>query len=154
MIMELKNNISIEQFAAFLDGNLPEDEMKVIETAIDSEKAYSDILGEVMLLDDAVDVDMEQSDDYSGVLSDTDFELPIVPEFVNSSDEVELTNIKDTESAVVELMQGDVHLTLAPEEIESTANGSWHSEAQVENHSSCDNVDMEQQIEDANDLLI
>lgn len=149
--MELNNNISIEQFAAFLDGNLPEDEMQAVATAIDSTVEYSDILGDAMLVDDAVDEYMNQSDVYD-VLPDTDFDLPIIPELVKTSDVIELAYINDTESDTVEFQKDDVNIMMASGEVESTANNYCHYEAQLEHHSSCGTFDMEQQTEDVNDF--
>lgn len=149
----MNKNISIEQFAAFLDGNLPEDELQVVEAAIDSQKVYSDILGEVMQVDDSIAESMDQSAICPDMLSDIDFELPIVPEFVLPSDVVELTNLNDSESVAVEFLKDDVHIAMASEETGIAANCSCHCESQVNNPSSCDNLDMEQQAEDVNDLL-
>lgn len=150
--MELNKKISIEQFAAFLDRNLPEDEMQAVATAIDSSREYSDILGEVMHVDDVTDKYMSQSEVYSDTLPDIDFELPIVPELVKTPDVIDVTAVEDTESETVELINDDVRLTLASEETESTPSSLCLSETQVESSSFCNILDMEQQTEDINDF--
>lgn len=72
-------NISIEKFAAFLDGNLPDDEMQGMETAIGESALYSDILGEVMEVDDTVELLIANGDDLAALSADTDLALPEIP---------------------------------------------------------------------------
>ncbi|MGM9712606.1 MAG: hypothetical protein ACI3Y5_00590 [Prevotella sp.] len=77
--MNNTGNISIEKFAAFLDGNLPEDEMLSIETAIDGNAEYSDILSEVMSVDDSVSTMLPQADYQAEPFADMDIVLPVIP---------------------------------------------------------------------------
>lgn len=72
-------NISIEKFAAFLDGNLPDDEMQGMETAIGESALYTDILGEVMEVDDTVELLTANGDDLAALSADTDLALPEIP---------------------------------------------------------------------------
>ncbi|MDD6745490.1 MAG: hypothetical protein PUE36_06155 [Bacteroidales bacterium] len=85
--MDIIGNISIEKFAAFLDGNLPEDELLSIETAIDGNAEYADILREVMEVDDAVDMMLPQADAQAASLPDIDIVLPEIPLPADGGDE-------------------------------------------------------------------
>lgn len=105
---ETMNNISIEQFAAFLDGNLPEEEMQSVAMAIDANEEYSDILGNVMQVDDTTDVYMAQPELLDMDFLDSDFELPVVPELVMSDDMVELSLAHPEESDTVMVENADV----------------------------------------------
>lgn len=151
--MELNNNISIEQYAAFLDGNLPDYEMQVIEDAINSDKAYSDILCEVMQVDDVVDEYLDQFGVSPDVLPDMDFDLPIIPEIAKTPDVLDIAAVENMDSVDVELLKDDVHLTLASEETEIAAISPGIREVQLENPSLCDTFGMEHHMEDENDII-
>lgn len=98
------NDISIEQFAAFLDGNLPEDDMQSVSSIIDADKEYSDILGDVMHIDDTVDTYTSMPDAYADEIPDMDFDLPLIPvTSVAAEDTVELHFANAPESDNVEI---------------------------------------------------
>ena len=82
-------NITIERFAAFLDGNLPQEEMQHVADLIDSTPLYNDILGEVMSVDDTID-DMLSSgtDIFTETFPDVDVVLPEIPLPVNIDDDM------------------------------------------------------------------
>ncbi len=151
--MELNNNLTIEQFAAFLDGNLPEKEMELVSSAIESTKAYSDVLSEVMLVDDTVDEYMNQPDATSEVLMDMDFDLPIVPEMADSSDLIELTTIVNQESETVEFLNNDVNIQIVADQEANIAGCSSLSETIQESPSSNELFNIEEQADDSNDFL-
>lgn len=52
--MDMKH-LSLEQFAAFLDGNLPEADMQAVASAIDADPASTAVLGKTMMVDDLAD---------------------------------------------------------------------------------------------------
>ena len=112
------NNISIEQFAAFLDGNLPVAEMEETAMAIDSSEEYSGILGEVMHVDDSVEAYMNQPEILQDEIPVTDFDLPVVPVLAGISDSVELSVVNTEETGVVETE--DVHLAMVSENADNT----------------------------------
>lgn len=75
------NPISIEQFAAFLDGNLPEAEMQAVAAAIDGNPDFTAILGEVLNVDDAI-APLDGSTDFFAeetLPDEEDFILPEIP---------------------------------------------------------------------------
>ena len=99
-------NITIERFAAFLDGNLPQEEMQHVADLIDSTPLYNDILGEVMSVDDTID-DMLSSgtDIFTETFPDVDVVLPEIPLPVNIDDdmvEVAAANHREPISIVAE----------------------------------------------------
>lgn len=96
--MNNTGNISIEKFAAFLDGNLPEDEMLSIGTAIDGNTEYTDILGEAMSVDDSVNMMLPQADYQAEPFADMDIVLPAIP-FPAVTDDVEVELIVSDPSA-------------------------------------------------------
>ena len=75
------NPISIEQFAAFLDGNLPETEMQAVASAIDGNSDLTAILGEVMSVDETIDP-LDGTTDFLAeetLPDEDDFILPDIP---------------------------------------------------------------------------
>ena len=73
--------ISIEQFAAFLDGNLPETEMQAVASAIDGNPDFTAILGEVLNVDEAI-VPLDGTTDFfdgETLPDEEDFILPEIP---------------------------------------------------------------------------
>ena len=75
------NPISIEQFAAFLDGNLPEAEMQAVAAAIDGDPDFTAILGEVLNVDEAIAPLDGTTDFFDGetLPDEEDFILPDIP---------------------------------------------------------------------------
>lgn len=82
------NNLSIEKFAAFLDGNLPEDEMQAVASLIDANEDYSAMLDDVMTIDDSLDMLSDQDDLVPAELLEMDFDLPEIA--VSDADSVSL----------------------------------------------------------------
>lgn len=71
--------ISVEKFAAYLDGNLPESEMQEIESVI----SQNDNLEDLVLMSDIIDEDTQiyLQDDFAynadmSMLEESDFEVP------------------------------------------------------------------------------
>lgn len=82
--------ISIEKFAAYLDNNLPENEMQEIEAAI----SQNDSLEELVEMSDMIDEDVQTylQDDFTydadmSMLDESDFEIP---QFEEISEEIPL----------------------------------------------------------------
>lgn len=82
--------ISIEKFAAYLDDNLPENEMQEIEVAI----SQNDSLEELVEMSDMIDEDVQiyLQDDFTydadmSMLDESDFEIP---QFDEISEEIPL----------------------------------------------------------------
>lgn len=73
--------ISIEKFAAFLDGNLPETELQAVASAIDGNPDFTAILGEVLNVDDAINPLNETTDFFAGeaLPDEENFVLPEIP---------------------------------------------------------------------------
>lgn len=109
------NDISIEKFAAFLDGNLPDDEMQIVADAIDANKEYTEILNDVMQVDETVDVYMSHPDAFQDELLDSDFDLPVIPVVPEAADVVELVAADSAEVNVADTDVHDVHLAMASE---------------------------------------
>ena len=49
----VRHTISIEQFAAFLDGNLPEVDLQAVAAAIDADPELTSVLGDILQVDEA-----------------------------------------------------------------------------------------------------
>ncbi|MCI7272855.1 hypothetical protein MR642_00815 [bacterium] len=49
----VRHTISIEQFAAFLDGNLPEADLQAVAAAIDADPELTSVLGDILQVDEA-----------------------------------------------------------------------------------------------------
>lgn len=84
------NPVTIEQFAAFLDGNLSEPDMQAVASAIDARQDLSAILREVIKVDDATAPFAGMSNPYADLPmpEDEDFVLPIIPSPAPSSDTI------------------------------------------------------------------
>ncbi|MGN1214184.1 MAG: hypothetical protein ACI4TR_04745 [Bacteroidaceae bacterium] len=70
------NDISIESFAAFLDGNLSEAEMQRVADYIDANNDYSDILKDVMTVDQRTDYYTNHPELLTNEMPGMDIELP------------------------------------------------------------------------------
>ncbi|MBQ0020409.1 MAG: hypothetical protein KBT39_07810 [Bacteroidales bacterium] len=100
-------DISVEQFAAFLDGNLAADEMQRVADAIDGYAALSDLLGDAMAVDDEVEALADLDAIVPDELLSMDFSLPDVvdlqPLVDDSLSDVQLLPTDDTDAHVIEL---------------------------------------------------
>ena len=77
MINQIQD-ITIEQFAAFLDGNLSEDETAAMEVAIDGSEQLSGILDDAMNIEDYMDLQPESAFELPEEIALMDFELPVI----------------------------------------------------------------------------
>ena len=147
------NNLTIEQFAAFLDGNLSDDDMQMVSATIDGSPEYAAILSDVMSVDDSIEVMSGYDNILPDELQGMDFDLPIIPEMSDSSALVELTSIENPESDTVEILNDNVNITMASDKIEDIVIDSCHGEALAESPSIDEPFDMDQQPEDSNDFF-
>jgi len=98
-----EGNISIERFAAFLDGNLPEKEMQDVADIIDSDRNYMDVVSATIDIDNMVEVIADDTNVLPEELCDMDFEFPVIPAFDSINGEVEILPVLDeTEVVAVE----------------------------------------------------
>lgn len=88
--MDVMNTVSVERLAAFLDGNLADDDLQRVAAAIDADPALSDIVGEALLVDDSVEAMLTHPDEWQQDAIDNDYSLPVVPTFADAGAEVEL----------------------------------------------------------------
>lgn len=106
---DMINDISIEEFAAFLDGNLPENEMDAMADIIDADENYSSIISDSMDIDQYVEFlgdDIYNSMDFDNL----DIELPTIPdsddvelvEVINISDDIEIIDVAAAEEVITE----------------------------------------------------
>lgn len=79
------NHIDFNKLAAFMDGNLPFDEMENMEAHISSDMHLSAMLNEIDELDNQIIDNMYPSDIVNDDLSDK-FELPVVDSSFSSID--------------------------------------------------------------------
>lgn len=91
-------DVSIEQFAAFLDGNLPEDEMAAMEVAIDGSERLSGILDDAMDIEDYMDLQPQSAFELPEEIASMDFELPVIED--PNGDEWVLATYEDDEVEV------------------------------------------------------
>ena len=100
-------DISVEQFAAFLDGNLAADEMQRVADAIDGDATLSDLLGDAMAVDDEVEALTDLEAIVPNELLSMDFSLPdvidVMPIDDDSLSDVLLMPAADVDAHVVEL---------------------------------------------------
>lgn len=119
-------NISIEEFAAYLDGNLLPDGMERIEQAISSDPSLATIKGLSDRVESDVDSFYENNLQIPESIANLDFELPDIDNFngVQNSFELEVANIlaeplishnEDDSLASIEMgEQGDSQLSDNP----------------------------------------
>lgn len=105
------NNISIEKFAAFLDGNLAEEEMRTVEMAIDTNSGYSDIIRDILNIEDSVDLYLQQDNLIPEELLDPNLELPVVPVPSIADDFIETFAENKENSGTVEFIEEDKFIT-------------------------------------------
>lgn len=112
-------NITIEQFAAFLDGNLAGEELQQVEAAIAADKAYSEILGEAMQVDELEEVYMSQAEILAQEIKGMeDMDLPVIPECTDTADTVVLTMADPSASDPEEVVEAGIHSVAASETVE------------------------------------
>lgn len=116
MNTEILDNLSIERFAAFLDGNLNEEDMQEVATAIDSSNEFSDILRETMQIDELVDSYESHPELLQNEVLDTDFDLPVISVFSESPEEMKLSVVNSGNSAIEFNQNEEIHLSLASEQ--------------------------------------
>lgn len=127
---ETINGISIEEFAAFLDGNLSNDDMRKVGDAIDANKEYSVIMSDVMEVNDSVEVYSTQQDTLSAEIPDVDYNLPELPISLSSQDTVDLVPVQSAEPVLTNVENNDISLIMASEtqEIQDESSNSCCSE--------------------------
>lgn len=95
------NHLSLEQFAAFLDGNLSEADMQAVASAIDADPACSTVLGKTMMVDDLADWYAGQPEDMAESLAaEGDFVLPELQAAGEPVDEITLHYVAAEEPEV------------------------------------------------------
>lgn len=86
-------SISIEKFAAFLDGNLPQDEMQNISSTIEHDEALKAILDTSDMIDTTLENDISDDVQIPDEIANLEFDLPNLTE--NSVD-FDMFHIDDT----------------------------------------------------------
>lgn len=86
-------SISIEKFAAFLDGNLPQDEMQNIPSTIEHDEALKAILDTSDMIDTTLENDISDDVQIPDEIANLEFNLPNLTE--NSAD-FDMFHIDDT----------------------------------------------------------
>lgn len=86
-------SISIEKFAAFLDGNLPQDEMQNISSTIEHDEALKAILDTSNMIDTTLENDISDDVQIPDEIANLEFDLPNLTE--NSVD-FDMFHIDDT----------------------------------------------------------
>lgn len=86
-------SISIEKFAAFLDGNLPQDEMQNISSTIENDEALKAILDTSNMIDTTLENGISDDVQIPDDIANLEFDLPNLTE--NSAD-FDMFNIDDT----------------------------------------------------------
>lgn len=119
MIRTLSDNkVSIEQFAAFLDGNLSEEDMQNISAAIDANPEFTTILSDVMSVNDSLDFLSEHENILPDELQNMDFEIPEIlsPSLTDTTVDLYMADAEDESSP--QLLSTDV----SNSDIEDTIN--------------------------------
>lgn len=89
MLNPIDMDITMEQFAAFLDGNLTEEDMQSVSAAIDGDERLTSVLHSAMDCDDTLESYTSEDMQLPEALLDPDFDLPVITTVVD--DEVLLT---------------------------------------------------------------
>lgn len=76
--LEAIDNISIEQFAAFLDGNMEDSELQYVADAIDTSENLAGMLGGAMAAEDTLEELLSQENVVPEELLAMDFDIPEV----------------------------------------------------------------------------
>ena len=104
------NDISIESFAAFLDGNLSEDEMQRVADYIDADNDCSDILKDVMRVDQRTDFYTSHPELLTNEMPGMDIELPEILNTVET-ETVDLKCAIEEDCCIMECNEDAVHLS-------------------------------------------
>ena len=142
--------VSIEEFAAYLDGNLSEDGMN----RIDALAAMNHDMEEMITLSDKIDEDVivYMQDDFAyeadmTALENSDFDIPDLDVYITphigtdtkddavdeTTDIVESTTLNDNNETVPEMLENDDFLTYQDED--SISTNSDNHEDDVQEHS-------------------
>ncbi|MCQ2078051.1 MAG: hypothetical protein MJZ20_13675 [Bacteroidaceae bacterium] len=140
----MSDDISIEKFAAFLDGNLQDEDMQEIVLAIDSNKEYSDILDDVIHVDDSVEIYTNQPDILQNEIFEQDFDLPVIPSLLDTSDAVELSIANSEVASILDSSEDDAQIILASEVCDDVDDTNNQLSDELHIMLSDDNYDMEQ----------
>lgn len=95
------NDISIESFAAFLDGNLSEAEMQRVADYIDANNDCSDILKDVMTVDQRTDYYTSHPELLTNEMPGMDIELPEILNTVKT-ETVDLEYVFEDDCCIME----------------------------------------------------
>lgn len=109
------DGISIEQFAAFLEGNLPAEELQQVSDAIAADRELSEVLGDVMDIDEKVQLYEDQPALWMDELPDADYELPLVSVPLQDSDNVELMPVEQDGVDILESGADEIQIEDNPE---------------------------------------
>ena len=104
------NDISIESFAAFLDGNLSEAEMQKVADYIDADNDCSDILKDVMRVDQRTDFYTSHPELLTNEMPGMDIELPEILNTVET-ESVDLEYVFEDNCCIMECDEDAVHLS-------------------------------------------
>lgn len=91
MINLFDTSISIEKFAAYLDGNLPEGEMNELSSMIESNSELQAFANVNTLIDDTINGYSKQDIELPLELQSKDFEIPSFSDLVTDNDSSEDT---------------------------------------------------------------
>ena len=101
--------VSIEEFAAYLDGNLTESGMEHVSSVISNSEYLGDIAEVSCSINDAIEQDLQEGDLLPSELSNMDFEIPdisgVFSEDLSLSEEDEFT--AKNEEYDYQLIEGD-----------------------------------------------
>lgn len=86
-------SISIEKFAAFLDGNLPQDEMQNISSTIEHDEALKAILDTSNMIDTTLENGISDDVQIPEDIANLDFDLP---NLTDNSVDFDMFHIDDT----------------------------------------------------------
>lgn len=86
-------SISIEKFAAFLDGNLPQDEMQNISSTIEHDEALKAILDTSNMIDTTLENDISDDVQIPDEIANLEFDLP---NLTDNSVDFNMFHIEDT----------------------------------------------------------
>lgn len=78
--------VSIEEFAAYLDGNLTEDGMNEVASAIHSDKSLQDIASDSINIDESIANYESKGQSIPDDMVSDDFEIPDITEYFENSD--------------------------------------------------------------------
>lgn len=116
----LNDKVSIEEFAAFLDGNLSEEDMMAVSAVIDSDEHLVQILDSTIESDDSLNAIMPTEEVViPDILNDSDFELPEIT--INTDDEVVLLAAAEHDDVELRAVSDDVKIAAFDDEMNTDA---------------------------------